>query len=222
MKNKIVVLLLSFLSTFAFGQAAKPTTAIHVSIKRVLILGNSITFSGMDKKNGWSGNWGMAASTADSDYVHRLEKNIANKRTGVTVDARNIREFELNFATYDMSKLDTLRNPDLLIMRIGENVNLKLAEDNFLFIKYYDALITRLHPKIVIITNSFWGKPLNNILKQYAKSKNYRFIGIDDISEDKSNTAFGLFEIRGVAAHPGDKGMRLIANRIWSSISGLF
>ncbi len=48
----------------------------------------------------------------------------------------NIADFERNFETYQFSDLDSLRNPDMLILKISENVNDKKAlEDNFIY--YY-------------------------------------------------------------------------------------
>ena len=42
--------------------------------KRLLIVGNSITRHAPSAKLGWFGDWGMAASTKENDFVHVLEK----------------------------------------------------------------------------------------------------------------------------------------------------
>ena len=39
----------------------------------VLCVGNSILAHGPSESIGWSGNWGMAASSADKDYYHLLQ-----------------------------------------------------------------------------------------------------------------------------------------------------
>ncbi|MEI6540199.1 MAG: hypothetical protein WCO86_11845, partial [Planctomycetota bacterium] len=39
---------------------------------RILVLGNSLTLHGPKAEIGWAGNWGMAASAQDKDYVHLL------------------------------------------------------------------------------------------------------------------------------------------------------
>jgi hypothetical protein len=49
------------------GKAEQPAP-----VKKMLVLGNSITHHGPSKKLQWTGNWGMAASSEDKDYVHVL------------------------------------------------------------------------------------------------------------------------------------------------------
>ena len=44
---------------------------------QVLFPGNSITLHGPAPDIGWTGNWGMTASSQDKDYVHRLTAEIA-------------------------------------------------------------------------------------------------------------------------------------------------
>ena len=46
---------------------------------RVMFVGNSITLHNVKPEIGWFNYCGMAASTAEKDYVHLLEKRISEK-----------------------------------------------------------------------------------------------------------------------------------------------
>ncbi len=131
-----------------------------VKIRKVLILGNSIVKHGPKSEIGWFGNWGMAASVEDSDYVHLLIRDIHCEDPSVIVRFASIADFERNFTTFPLSNLDSLRNPDMLILKISVNVNdMKADEDNFIF--YYDKLVKYISPdpkSIKVIMDGFWDK----------------------------------------------------------------
>ena len=74
----------------------------------------------------WTGNWGMAASAEDKDYVHLVLRYIS-EATGKQPDAMivNIAAFEREFATYDLLKKEKAAfafKPDVVVLAIGENV----------------------------------------------------------------------------------------------------
>ncbi len=194
-------------------------------IKTVLILGNSIVRHSPLEEIGWAGDWGMAASVKDSDFVHLLIRDIHRKDTSIAVRFCNIADFERNFDEYQLSKLDSLRNPDMLIMKISENADDKKAvEDNF--IAYYDSLVKYIAPNdqsIKVIVDGFWAKEnVNRLIQEYAMKNNYLFVSTTGLSKDSTNTASGRFWHKGVAAHPSDKGMRLIEHQIWNKIQRYF
>lgn len=194
-------------------------------IKTVLILGNSIVRHSPMEEIGWAGDWGMAASVRDSDFVHLLIRDIHRKDSSVAVKFLNIADFERDFDSYPLSEFDSLRNPCMVILKISENVNDKKAvEDNF--IVHYDSLVKRIAPddkSIKVIVDGFWAKEnVNRLIEEYAMKNNYIFIKTSDLSKDITNTAAGKFLHKGVAAHPSDKGMRMIEQLIWDKINPYF
>lgn len=90
------------------GSAAPPAVPAAPGVKpsairRVLFLGNSITLHGPKADIGWAGDWGMAASSEEKDYVHLVTRALA-QHTGSTpqILVRNIADFERGYATYDV------------------------------------------------------------------------------------------------------------------------
>jgi len=225
--NKLIpisffILSVSFSSCKNIGVISKHDTC---KVKTVLVLGNSIVHHPPKPEIGWYGDWGMSASVQDSDFVHLLIRDIHQKDPSVVVKFRNIADFERDFDLYPLSNLDSLREPDMLILKISENVNDKKAlEKNF--ISYYNKLIKYISPKkqsIKIIVDGFWVKEdVNRLIKQYALKNKCPFVRISDLSKDTTNTAKGIFSHAGVAAHPSDKGMRIIEQKIWHVIKHYF
>jgi hypothetical protein len=226
LKNGIIPLFF-FVISVSFSsfrnEAIKKSEAEKV--KTVVVLGNSLVLHSPSPEIGWYGDWGMAASVRDSDFVHLLIRDIHEKDTSVVVKFMNIADFERGFDSYHMSILDSVRNPDMLIMKISENVNDKKAlEDNF--ISYYDKLVKYIAPKdrsIKVIVDGFWvNKNVNRLIEEYAIKNNYLFVTTTSLSKDSINTAKGKFKHEGVAAHPSDEGMRMIEQRIWDYIKDYF
>lgn len=193
-------------------------------IRSVVIIGNSIVHHGSLPAIGWTNNWGMAASAKDSDFVHLLMREIHLVDPSVVFRFVNIADFERHYAGFDLNTLDSLKDPDMLIMRIAENVKDTISMEGF--ITAYGKLVNYLGSTgktVKIITDSFWENPhINKAIKKYAKENHFAFIALHDISNDSAYTAKGLFENEGVAFHPGNKGMREIAGRIWKSIKVYF
>ena len=92
------------------------------SPQKLVILGNSIVSHTPRPEVGWYGNWGMAASVADSDFVHRIISSIRVNNLNYNTSFLNIADFETSFFQYDFTNLDTLKNSNIVIIKIGENV----------------------------------------------------------------------------------------------------
>lgn len=211
--------LASALSLFACNPPNCIIQAKVGKIQKVIILGNSIVQHPPLASIGWNNNWGMAASSLDSDFVHRLIKSINDKSPGTTVQFKNIADFEREFAAYDLHQLDSLKGADMYIFRLSENVANYQG-----FIEYYRQLINYLNSNnaVIVIVDGFWDKPVNKLIRKFAYRNKYAFILNSDLQKEKSNSATGLYHDAGICVHPSDKGMLAIKERIWDYIKGYF
>lgn len=185
-------------------------------IKSVVILGNSIVRAGPNPGIGWYSDWGMDASSIDHDFVHILIHNMQAKDSHIIVRLRNIADFETNFVSFNLSSVDSMRNADLIIMKISENVDPNGPDYNR-FITYYDQLIGYLDPEnkaVRLIVDGFWDRAVNDKIRAYALDKKYPCISITDLSASAHN--------KGLIGHPSDIGMSLIATRIWNYVGYYF
>lgn len=221
--RKIGLLFIAFICLLSSnGQGLK-----HKKINKILILGNSIVVHDPKPDIGWIGNWGMAASCRDSDFVHILTRKIQTRNKNAIINFKNIAEFENNYTTYCLKKLKTNRgfSPDMIIIKISENVNDSTAIQND-FYGHYEKLLKYLDPKnkaVKIIVDGFWPRPnVNNLVRQMSIDRGYDFVSITSLFNDSTNSAKGLFKNEGVAFHPSDKGMKNIALQIWNCISKYF
>lgn len=190
---------------------------------RVLIVGNSIVKHAPAPEIGWYGDWGMAATSPENDFVRVYTRLLqdADKYNSVVVDAKNIGHWEVDFS-YDLNQYDDVsgKRYDVFIVRLGENV--RNTTD------YYDALVNMInhfrHSETkVIITGMVWEHILKESIQQQVASDNhFKFISMSDFHHDLGNFSFGLFENSGVAGHPSDIGMRNIAESLLKSTLEIF
>lgn len=190
------------------------------SSKRIMFIGNSITWHGPAPHIGWYGDWGMAASAREKDYVHLIMKYIKEKYPDAYFCVIQAAEWERN---YKECKLDELFSeaksfmPDIIITRLSENIfaedfdcNLLVEKMNELH-KYF--AYEKDEVKILVTSNLFNNQIKDEALKKYAERFAAEYVYIDDYCKNEDNKALE-FEHEGVRLHPGDKGMRFIADRI--------
>ena len=185
---------------------------------RLLILGNSITWHRPKADIGWEGDWGMAASSREKDYIHLLADKIAKDGLSVNIRVHQVVSWERNFLdTEELKPFEEDRDfgADVLLWRIGENVKKTACAEDF----YEGAvrLLQQISPRAVLFTDCFWHHPVaDDVIYRLASERGETCIPLNDLGTDEGMMAVGLFEHHGVSIHPGDEGMVAIADRIYN------
>lgn len=195
----------------------------------VAIFGNSLTKTG--------GEIGMAASDQYHDYYHFIVEYMKSKNTKVKVNPRtNMSVWESATNSNDRKTLFNEQikpvltaNTDLVILQLVDNVN--TPEKKATFAQDTKTLIKDIHavsPKARVFWIAYWfgNDDLLGQIKDACNTENATLIDISSIAR-MSDTKSYLGATRtgvngetwtvtnpGEAMHPGDKGMRLIADAV--------
>ena len=192
--------------------------------KRVMFVGNSITRHGVLPEIGWHWDWGMAASASENDYVHLLVDKINMIEPDASFCICQVAEWECKYKNgseylqlYESAK-DF--NADVIVFRMIENCPTQdFCKDAFY--REYQKLIDYLNPigkAKIILTTGFWKHPGDDTIILIAKEREYPYVYLGELGENDKMKAIGLFEHTGIANHPGDLGMKRIAELIWEKI----
>ena len=191
---------------------------------RVLVIGNSITWHGPKADIGWHGDWGMAASSEEKDYVHVLVSLLREAYGEIDFCIAQLAEWE---RAYERGRelLDEKYaiardfGADIVVVRIGENMPKGSAPAcKPRFAEMIDYFVTKPTTRVVV-TDSFWqNDPRDTMIREIAEEQGYTFCRIGDLERDPATMAIGQFEHRGVSVHPSDFGMQRIAERIFDKI----
>lgn len=208
---------------------AMPASAETLAPQKILFVGNSITKHGPKADIDWHGNWGMAATAEEKDYVHVVAKALAAKQ-GVTpvIMVKNVADFERAHVGYDIAGkfADAAAfKADLIILCIGENVAaLKTPEAQASYQAQVTALLKTLksNPKAqIIVRSSFWANEAKDgAMRKACEAVGGVFVDISALSKDEQNYARSErpYKHAGVANHPGDRGMAAIAEAIVKAV----
>jgi len=191
--------------------------------RRVAFVGNSITRHGPKPSIGWVNDCGMAASSVDKDYVHLcatlLEKDVpGGSYKLINVAGTLERTFmrpewkpERHFADLKAFK------PDVVVFFFGANVPTTYDQDPKAAARTFGAAVEQLARYIdsgkteFVISEGFYVRPALDAEKKSAAGRlGAKFVALDDIR--RRDDTHGRFN------HPGDLGMKLIAERFVEAI----
>lgn len=206
-----------------------PVIVGNLRISKLLIIGNSVALHAPAPQIGWTGNWGMAASSRDKDFAHVLHAQLCKTSRGEPqLLVRNIADFERKQTDFDFDA--GLKEPlefeaDVVIVAVGANVPaLESEEAKQRFRRAFELLLSRLqqkHPQALIVRGEFWPDPTKEtIMREVCDQFDGIFVPLPNLNNDPANlgSADQKFENAAVAGHPGDQGMRLIADELWKAI----
>ena len=187
---------------------------------RVLFVGNSITLHGIRPEIGWHLACGMAASAPENDYVHLLERAVLAEDPDAAFGICQVADWERNY------KVGSEKHPlyrsarefaaDIIVVRFIENCSKNEADEEAFkdeavrLVRYLD----KDHKAKVIASTGFWPHPFDEAMREVARRLNAPCVELGDLGRDNAMKAIGLFEHNGVAIHPGDLGMKRIAERL--------
>lgn len=185
---------------------------------KIMFVGNSITKHAPKPSIGCTKDCGMAASSIDNDYVHLILDKIKQYDPKVSWCIAQAADLERRFTESDVldSYLEAADfEPDIIIMFFGANVdkNYAAAPDGSFGKVYRRArlFLDKSEKAKVFHSEGFYIRPLLDAEKWDAvKDLGDTLIPLDDIRT--------RYDAHGQFNHPGDLGMRLIAERFWEYI----
>lgn len=190
-------------------------------IKRVAVIGNSITLHGPNDNIGWKNTSGMAASSTEKDYIHIFLEKISLQQNKIIPELliENGYGFETQLSSFLINSFKNINefHPDIIILQVGDNVkNINDFRDAY---KALMGFLSKNESKIICISTWWEDKVKDDIIKDICYDNSAIYINISDLSKNTSNVALSerKFINNGVANHPGDKGMKNIADRIYNN-----
>lgn len=217
------------------AMAIQPYHGMDSLPHHIICLGNSITCMQPSESIGWKGNWGMAASRAEKDYIHLLEKKLKNYNTQSTVSCINVVSWEKD-PTINIRPLlqDSLKGKDIIVIRIGDNV-----ENEDVFREGLQLLIDvcKQYSSRILITGCLWKRiHTESVLISTARVNHLDYVPLFWIGETYGDSTYchdgdlfydeegSLYQATHPSfnLHPNDRGMEMIAETIFDSICNTF
>ncbi|MBC3784775.1 GDSL-type esterase/lipase family protein [Spirosoma utsteinense] len=197
--------------------------------QRMMVIGNSIMDHAPLPEKGWFLSNGMAASAPDKDFVHLLTANLAAQYPKVAVRLVSAGNFERQFSRSEYS-IDEFNEPlqqfrpDLIIIRMGENIDEGEVQSPRSFESQFRLLLDRFttylgQPVKIVCTTSVWKRPqADAVIRRVCLEKGITLADLGTMVGQDQYFAFREYKDASVGAHPNDAGMRRIADLIWAKL----
>lgn len=196
-----------------------------------LAIGNSITLHPIT--DFWWGEWGMAASEESLDYYHLVVSELEKAKGSINTIICSYSVWEIQShdrtETYEVLDRYLTSGIDLVTVQLSEN-----CYDISTFVEDFESLIKHikeLSPGAqIIVIDDFGNVDKHKMKKAVCEKMGIDFVDLSDFyGRDGYKAGMGtvvagadgaehVIEHSGVAGHPGDAGMRAIADRIIEKI----
>ena len=212
------------------GEDSEPLLEFRESVGEVysyLAIGNSITMHGISDV--WHAEYGMAASAPEQDYYHIVCKYLEKKNGTINSVAYNYSVWEVQShdrsETWEFLDRYLVQGIDLITVQLSENVY-DMTEFSADFRSLIDHIMEITPDAMIIVVDDFWSTEKHDLKADICKEKECPFADLSDIRGIEyyyagiGETVYGedglphVIEHDGVARHPGDEGMKEIAERI--------
>ena len=193
---------------------------------KLLFVGNSITHHAPKTEIGWTGSWGMAATSQENDYVHKLTAMARLVVPDLVMDFINISPMENDLANVSTlaanstfkPKIDA--KPDIIIFTFGANASDAMTVANYKSI--VDAFNPQGKAKVIIGTTTLTSPTKLATINSYAATYNKPLVVMSDLTDPMYKGDPNVFTDPGVLSHPGDLGMLEMANRLYPELVNAF
>jgi hypothetical protein len=171
----------------------------------------------------------MAASIQTNDFVHKTVELVDSvQQLEITFDVSAISGFERNFQNTNIhdyfTTIGSQHPPDIVILQIGDNVNI----DSALTYKFGDAygavldeLLDRWPNARCVAVSKWWPNAIDTMIARASNRSRVMRADVQPLTQDTLNFAYTehAFCNADVGRHPGDRGMWAIARLLVNVIS---
>lgn len=211
---------------------------------KLATFGNSITYQEPAESFGWTGSYGMAASSQEKDYVHRLQYYLTQKYGSGAIDhiygcgpddnpsQLSLGEDEIGHDSINpefSEKLSALvqrakdEKADIITIQMGEDVKTDPTEENYknALETMVNAFKAELPDAVIVLCTPFWGNPKSGLVngtKAAAKELGITYAPLHTLNTEE-NKAYDRFTNESLAEYPGDTGMDNIAKLVFDAVN---
>ena len=204
----------------AFDEMIEHTAPDSAPSYRVAFLGNSLTLHAPWPSIGWDGNYGMAASKRDMDYVHQVIAQLGIAEHAAYI--RNLYPLERDASSLDdvMETLMAGLKADVVVIQLGDNTDSNIQGH----LEALDTTMTSLTASIgpdtkLLCTTTFWWQPrVDAIITDRCDAVGGTVVEIGDLFDQQEGHPSRTYEDYSVNRHPKDWALTQIADRLVAQI----